>query len=169
MSTPETVQEAVKPKPVKKPPSVFLPRAFAALAIITLVAIPVVVPVVYMKMTGKSGRKVMDIEQAIEAPPPIVATAPEETTKEEIKESFLKLNNDKVGCVYSFRFDAVAQLGCCKQQGAAAAPWRIDCTHLIWGRGDVLQYYGDCQTRCDCYYAAIQFPSQQTDSSATDC
>jgi hypothetical protein len=100
MSAPGEVEgvpgEAVKPQAVRKPPSPHLPRLFAALAIITLLAVPVVVPVVVMKVTGKTGRKGVELEDAIEAPPPIVAVAPEEVTQEEVKESFLKLQNSKV-------------------------------------------------------------------------
>jgi hypothetical protein len=73
---------------------------FAALAIISLLAIPVVVPVVVMKMTGKTGRKDRTLEQAIDEPELIgnlaVVTANEETTQEEVQESFLKLNDNKV-------------------------------------------------------------------------
>lgn len=87
---------AAPQKPVRKPPSPHIPRLFAALAIITLLAVPIVVPIAVMKTTGKSGRRGVDLDEAIEAPPPIVAAAPEEVTKEEVKESFLRLSNKKV-------------------------------------------------------------------------
>ena len=103
MSTPADVPEVPeapqKPQKQRKPPSPHIPRLFAAMAIITLLAVPVVVPVVIMKMTGKSGKKntALSMDEVLEAPPYLsVVTAPEETTKEEIKESFLKLNNNKV-------------------------------------------------------------------------
>jgi hypothetical protein len=68
------------------------------MAIITLLAVPVVVPVVVMKMTGKTGRKDAQLADAIEGPEvsTLIVTAPEETTQEEIQESFLKLNENKV-------------------------------------------------------------------------
>jgi hypothetical protein len=104
MSTPADVPEvptahvAEKPQKQRKPPSPHLPRLFAALAIITLLAVPVVVPVVVMKMTGTTGRKDRQLADAIEGPDvtTILVTAPEETTQEEIQESFLKLNDNKV-------------------------------------------------------------------------
>lgn len=105
MSTPADVPADVtsahvaeKPQKQRKPPSPHLPRLFAALAIITLLAVPVVVPVVVMKMTGKTGRKDRQLADAIEGPDvaTILVTAPEETTQEEIQESFLKLNDNKV-------------------------------------------------------------------------
>lgn len=88
-----------KPQKQRKPPSPHIPRLIAALAIITLLAVPVVVPVVVMKMTGKTGRKDAQLADAIEGPEvsSIIISAPEETTQEEIKESFLKLNDNKVG------------------------------------------------------------------------
>jgi len=103
MSTPAEVPEVPevpqKPQKQRKPPSPHIPRLFAALAIITLLAVPVVVPVVVMKMTGKSGRKQTSLADLLVEPESIasiIVTAPEETTKEEVKESFLKLNDSKV-------------------------------------------------------------------------
>lgn len=92
--------EPVKPQKQRKPPSPHIPRLFAALAIISLLAIPVVVPVVVMKMTGKTGRRDRTLDQAIDEPELIGnlarVTANEETTQEEVQESFLKLNENKV-------------------------------------------------------------------------
>lgn len=102
MSTPADVpavpEAPQKPQPVRKPPSPHIPRLFAAMAIITLLAVPVVVPVVVMKMTGKTGRRDAQLADAIEGPEvsTLIVTAPEETTQEEIQESFLKLNENKV-------------------------------------------------------------------------
>lgn len=102
MSTPADVpavpEAPQKPQKQRKPPSPHIPRLFAALAIITLLAVPVVVPVVVMKMTGKTGRKDRALADAIEGPEvsTLIVTAPEETTQEEIQESFLKLNDNKV-------------------------------------------------------------------------
>lgn len=104
MSTPADVPEVPeapqKPQKQRKPPSPHIPRLFAAMAVITLLAVPVVVPVVVMKMTGKTGKKdtSLSMDEVLEAPPFLASavTAPEETTKEEIKESFLKLNDNKV-------------------------------------------------------------------------
>lgn len=102
MSTPADVPDVPeapqKPQKQRKPPSPHIPRLFAALAIITLLAVPVVVPVVVMKMTGKTGRKDRTLADAIEGPEvsTLIVTAPEETTQEEIQESFLKLNDNKV-------------------------------------------------------------------------
>jgi hypothetical protein len=95
---PEVISTPEKPQKQRKPPSPHIPRLFAALAIITLLAVPVVVPVVVMKMTGKTGRKDRQLADAIEGPDvtTILVTAPEETTQEEIQESFLKLNDNKV-------------------------------------------------------------------------
>lgn len=61
MSTPDVEggkpQAPAKPAPKPRAPSVALPRMLAGLAIVTLLAVPVVVPVVVMKMTGKSGKQ----------------------------------------------------------------------------------------------------------------
>jgi hypothetical protein len=93
--------EPVKPQKQRKPPSPHIPRLFAAVAIISLLAIPVVVPVVVMKMTGKTGRRDRTLDQAIDEPELIGnlarVTANEETTQEEVQESFLKLSDNKVG------------------------------------------------------------------------
>ncbi|GBF87864.1 mannan endo-1,4-beta-mannosidase [Raphidocelis subcapitata] len=83
-----------KPAKTKSPPSPLIPKALAALAILTLIAIPVVVPVVVMKTTGKTGRRWATLAEAIEAPPEIVAVPNEEVSKEEIKESFLKVKDN---------------------------------------------------------------------------
>lgn len=102
MSTPADVPDVPeapqKPQKQRKPPSPHIPRLFAAMAILTLLAVPVVVPVVVMKMTGKTGRRDAQLADAIEGPETssLIITAPEETTKEEIQESFLKLNDNKV-------------------------------------------------------------------------
>lgn len=102
MSTPADVpavpEAPQKPQKQRKPPSPHIPRLFAAMAIITLLAVPVVVPVVVMKMTGKTGRRDKQLADAIEGPEvsTLIVTAPEETTQEEIQESFLKLNDNKV-------------------------------------------------------------------------
>jgi hypothetical protein len=65
-------------------------------AIITLIAIPVAVPIAIMKVTGKSGRQWATLTEAIEAPPEIVAVPDEEVSAQEIKESFLKVKDDSV-------------------------------------------------------------------------
>ena len=104
MSTPADVpavpEASQKPQPVRKPPSPHIPWLFAAMAIITLLSVPVVVPVVVMKMTGKIGRRDAQLADAIEGPQVSTlrdgVTAPEDTTQEEIQESFLKLNEYKV-------------------------------------------------------------------------
>lgn len=122
MSTPAEVPEVPevpqKPQKQRKPPSPHIPRLFAALAIITLLAVPVVVPVVVMKMTGKSGRKQTSLSDLLVEPESIasiIVTAPEETTKEEVKESFLKLNDSKV-C------DNHAHAACIVTRGPPSAP-----------------------------------------------
>ncbi len=55
-----------------------------------------VVPVVVMKVTGKSGRQWATLTEAIEMPPSIVATPDEEKSKQEVKESFLKIKGNTV-------------------------------------------------------------------------
>lgn len=84
-----------KPAKTKAPPSPIIPKALAALAIAVLVAIPVVVPITVMKVTGKSGRQWATLADAIEAPPEITAVPDEEVSKEEVKESFLKIADSK--------------------------------------------------------------------------
>jgi hypothetical protein len=53
-----------------------------------------------MKLTGTTGRKDRALSDAIDSPELLgnlaQVTAPEETTAEEVQESFLKLNNNKV-------------------------------------------------------------------------
>ncbi|KIZ05300.1 hypothetical protein MNEG_2660 [Monoraphidium neglectum] len=83
----------VKPAKTRAPPSPIIPKALAALAIATLVAIPVVVPLVVMKVTGRSGRQWSTLADAIEAPPNVVVTPNEEVSKEEVKEAFLKITD----------------------------------------------------------------------------
>eukprot|EP00879_Flechtneria_rotunda_P001870 GHRR01002041.1.p1 GENE.GHRR01002041.1~~GHRR01002041.1.p1 ORF type:complete len:609 (+),score=135.21 GHRR01002041.1:246-2072(+) len=87
------VKAPVKPAVQPKPPSPHIPRLFAVIAIVTLLAVPIVVPITVMKVTGKSGRKWVDLSEAIEAPPVVQAVAPEEVTPEEIKESFLRVTD----------------------------------------------------------------------------
>jgi hypothetical protein len=60
------------------------------------VAIPVVVPLVVMKVTGRSGRQWSTLADAIEAPPNVVVTPNEEVSKEEVKEAFLKITDQTV-------------------------------------------------------------------------
>jgi hypothetical protein len=109
---------------VRKPPSPHIPRLFAALAIITLLAVPVVVPVVVMKMTGKTGRKDRQLADAIEGPEvsTLIVTAPEETTQEEIQESFLKLNDNKVSPLERARMQHVAPLAVSSTTACIATP-----------------------------------------------
>lgn len=73
-------------------------RAFAAIAIICLLAIPIAVPIAVMKATGKSGRKWASLEDAITGPEVAGETpiANEETTPQEVKESFLKVTDKSV-------------------------------------------------------------------------
>jgi len=96
-TAPDGQQQAsapVKPAKQSKAASPLIPRAIALLAICCLLAIPVVVPLVVMKMTGTSGKKNVQLEDAIEAPPVIQqVTPPEETSPQEQKESFLKIRN----------------------------------------------------------------------------
>lgn len=58
------------------------------------------VPLCVMKLTGTTGRKDRSVTDAIDNPELLgnlaQVTAPEETTQEEVQESFLKLNNNKV-------------------------------------------------------------------------
>lgn len=61
-----------------------------------LVAIPVVVPITVMKVTGKSGRQWASLSDAIDMPPDIVAVPDEEVSAAEQKESFLKIADNKV-------------------------------------------------------------------------
>lgn len=73
-------------------------RFFAAIAIVCLLAIPIAVPIAVMKVTGKSGRKWVSLEDAITGPDLSgqIAVANEEVTPEEVKESFLKVNGKSV-------------------------------------------------------------------------
>ena len=73
-------------------------RFFAALAIICLLAIPIAVPIAVMKVTGKSGRKWVSLEDAITGPDIAGETpvANEEVTPQEVKESFLRVNGKSV-------------------------------------------------------------------------
>lgn len=93
-----TPAEAAKPpppaaKPAKRPPSPWIPRALAGAAILTLLAIPVVIPVAIMKATGKTGARSVNLADAIEAPPDVVAAADEESSPAEARESFLTISN----------------------------------------------------------------------------
>jgi hypothetical protein len=94
-------QKAVLKPPQKqqKPPSPHIPRFFAVLAIGLLLAIPIAVPIVVMKVTGKSGKKYDTLEAAITGPElskDFVPIADEEVTKEEQRESFLKVTDKSV-------------------------------------------------------------------------
>jgi hypothetical protein len=111
MSTPDVEggPKAAPAAPAKqnKSPSVHLPRATAALAIIALLAIPIVVPLVVMKKTGKTGKKVLTMDDILAAPEPILAVADDETTMEEQKESFLKVADKTVSLqqpIFSWNF-----------------------------------------------------------------
>lgn len=87
------------PQKQQKPPSPHIPRFFAVLAIGLLLAIPIAVPIVVMKVTGKSGKKYETLEAAITGPElskDFVPIADEEVTKEEQKESFLKVTDKSV-------------------------------------------------------------------------
>lgn len=84
------------PQKQQKPPSPHIPRFFAVLAIGLLLAIPIAVPIVVMKVTGKSGKKYETLEAAITGPElsaGFIPIADEEVTKEEQKESFLKVSD----------------------------------------------------------------------------
>lgn len=93
-------QKAAPAQPIKprRPPSPHVPRAFAVVAILVLLAIPIAVPIVIMKMTGTSGKKYVDLSAAITGPEVtgLQPTAAEEVSPEEVKESFLKVNDKNV-------------------------------------------------------------------------
>jgi hypothetical protein len=99
-TAPDGQPQAMTPvKPAKQPKaaSPLVPRAIALLAITVLLAIPVVVPLVIMKTTGTTGKKNVQLEDAIEAPPIIQqVTPPEEVSPQEQRESFLKIRNATV-------------------------------------------------------------------------
>jgi hypothetical protein len=87
------------PQKQQKPPSPHIPRFFAVLAIGLLLAIPIAVPIVVMRVTGKSGKKYDTLEAAITGPElskDFVPIADEEVTKEEQRESFLKVTDKSV-------------------------------------------------------------------------
>lgn len=91
----------VKPAKVVRPPSPTLPRLFAGLAILCLLAIPIVVPIVYMKVTHSTGKRGVPLSDAIIAPRDIEAIPSEEVTPQEVKESFLKVSNATVRPAYA--------------------------------------------------------------------
>ena len=93
----EQGKPAAKPVKPSRPPSPVLPRLVALSAIVTLLAIPIVVPVVVMKTTHTSGKPAgLSLADAIEAPVDVEATPLEEDTQEELQESFLKISNSTV-------------------------------------------------------------------------
>ncbi len=77
-----------------KPPSPLVPRLAALAAMSVLLAIPVIIPLVVMKVTGTNGKSYYLLENSIVAPPSIVPVLPEETTPEEVVESFLKIGKN---------------------------------------------------------------------------
>jgi hypothetical protein len=64
-----------------------------------LLAIPVVIPIVIMQVTGTSGAAKNQLANNIVAPPTIVAVEAEETSDAERAEAFLKVKNTTVGVV----------------------------------------------------------------------
>lgn len=146
--------EAAKAAPVKpvkpsKPPSPHVPRAFAVVAILCLLAIPIAVPIVVMKVTGTTGKKYVDLSAAITGPEltGLQPTAAEEVSPEEIKESFLKVN-DKT--VRSTGVTRMAQQSLHSRTVVLPAPN----DHLVWRFGSKPCWIGQ-PLCCICCYTAL--------------
>jgi hypothetical protein len=147
-TTPSAIPTPVKPapKPAAKPSNPLLPRALAAVAILVLLAIPVAVPLAVMRATGKTGKQLTPLEAAIEGPPVItVVTPPEEITKEEQAESFLKISNSTVSArgklpqctsvrLLAQAADEQALPGGCSLSGSAGRTTPQASMHTSWWR-----------------------------------
>lgn len=69
---------------------------------VALLAIPVVIPVVIMQVTGTNGAQWVELENNIVAPEAIKPVEPEEVTVEEKQEAFLRIKNATVSTYVGF-------------------------------------------------------------------